>query len=112
MGGYADWLRQRRQLPAATGVPKPSAGTPEPQTQPTFSRSKLSFKERRELDALPSLIESFEAEIAAAHAVMTAADYYRQPGDVLARDQARLHDLEARLATAFNRWNTLEPGAG
>ena len=43
---------------------------------------------------------------------MTAADYYRQPGDVLARDQARLHDLEARLATAFNRWNTLEPGAG
>ena len=112
VGGYADWLRQRRQLPAATGVPKPSAGTPEPQTQPTFSRSKLSFKERRELDALPSLIESFEAEIAAAHAVMTAADYYRQPGDVLARDQARLHDLEARLATAFNRWNTLEPGAG
>ena len=112
VGGYADWLRQRRQLPAATGVPKPSAGTPEPQTQPTFSRSKLSFKERRELDALPSLIESFEAEIAAAHAVMAAADYYRQPGDVLARDQARLHDLEARLATAFNRWNTLEPGAG
>jgi len=112
VGGYADWLRQRRQLPAATGVPKPSAGTPEPQTQPTFSRSKLSFKERRELDALPSLIESFEAEIAAAHAVMTAADYYRQPGDVLARDQARLRDLEARLATAFTRWNTLEPGAG
>ena len=112
VGGYADWLRQRRPLPAATGVPKPSAGTPEPQTQPTFSRSKLSFKERRELDALPSLIESFEAEIAAAHAVMTAADYYRQPGDVLARDQARLRNLEARLATAFTRWNTLEPGAG
>ena len=112
VGGYADWLRQRRPLPAATGVPKPSAGTPEPQTQPTLSRSKLSFKERRELDALPSLIESFEAEIAAAHAVMTAADYYRQPGDVLARDQARLRNLEARLATAFTRWNTLEPGAG
>ncbi|MEX1075751.1 MAG: ATP-binding cassette domain-containing protein [Pirellulales bacterium] len=112
VGGYADWLRQRRPLPAATGVPKASAGTPEPQTQPTFSRSKLSFKERRELDALPSLIESFEAEIATAHAVMTAADYYRQPGDVLARDQARLRDLEARLATAFTRWNTLEPGAG
>lgn len=112
VGGYADWLRQRRQLPAANGIPKPSAGTPEPQTQPTFARSKLSFKERRELDALPSLIESFEAEIAAAHAVMTAADYYRQPGDVLARDQARLRDLEARLATAFTRWNTLEPGGG
>ena len=112
VGGYADWLRQRRPLPVATGVPKPSAGTPEPQTQPTLSRSKLSFKERRELDALPSLIESFEAEIAAAHEAMAAADYYRQPGDVLARDQARLRNLEARLATAFTRWNTLEPGAG
>ena len=112
VGGYADWLRQRRPLPVATGVPKPSAGTPEPQTQPTFSRSKLAFKERRELDALPSLIESFEAEIAAAHEAMAAADYYRQPGDVLARDQARLRNLEARLATAFTRWNTLEPGAG
>ena len=112
VGGYADWLRQRRPLPVATGVQKPSAGTPEPQTQPTLSRSKLSFKERRELDALPSLIESFEAEIAAAHEAMAAADYYRQPGDVLARDQARLRNLEARLATAFTRWNTLEPGAG
>ena len=112
VGGYADWLRQRRPLPVATGVPKPSAGTPEPQTQPTLSRSKLSFKERRELDALPSLIESFEAEIAAAHEAMAAADYYRQPGDVLARDQARLRNLEARLDTAFTRWNTLEPGAG
>jgi hypothetical protein len=43
---------------------------------------------------------------------MAAADYFRQPGDVLARDRSRLEDREQRLAAAFARWETLEPPAG
>ena len=105
VGGYADWLRQRSPLPEASR-PKPAAAKPEPPT-PVAPRKKLSFKEQRELDSLPARIESLEAEIAAAHAAMTAADYYRQPGDVLARDQARLRELETDLAAAFTRWESL-----
>jgi ATP-binding cassette subfamily F protein uup len=111
VGGYADWLRQRSPPPEASR-PKPTAARPEqPATAPTNpagpAKKKLSFKEQRELDSLPGRIESLEAEIAAAHAAMTAADYYRQPGDVLARDQARLRELEADLAAAFTRWESL-----
>jgi hypothetical protein len=42
---------------------------------------------------------------------MAEPEYFRQPGDLLARDQARLCDLEARLASAFARWEELEAGA-
>ncbi len=110
VGGYADWLRQRSPPPEAAR-PRPASAKPEPPT-PVAPRKKLSFKEQRELDSLPARIESLEAEIAAAHAAMTAADYYRQPGDVLARDQARLRELETDLAAAFARWESLDPGAG
>jgi hypothetical protein len=41
---------------------------------------------------------------------MADPDYYRQPGERLGRDQARLRDLESRLAAAFARWETLEGG--
>ncbi len=116
VGGYADWLRQRPP-PSESARPKPAAAKPQPSAPDTTSpagtaRKKLSFKEQRELDSLPQKIESLEAEITAAHAAMAEADYYRQPGDVLARDQARLRELEAEIATAFARWESLEPGTG
>ena len=42
---------------------------------------------------------------------MGAADYYRQPGDLLARDKTRLDDLQTRLDLAFARWEALEEPA-
>jgi hypothetical protein len=42
---------------------------------------------------------------------MAEPGYYKQAGDLLARDQARLSDLESRLAEAFARWEALDAGA-
>jgi ATP-binding cassette subfamily F protein uup len=56
------------------------------------------------------LIETLETETAALHAAMAEPGYFRQAGDLLARDQARLRDLESRLAEAFARWEALEGG--
>lgn len=42
---------------------------------------------------------------------MAAAEFYRQPGDVLARETARLQEEERRLAEAFARWESLEAGS-
>jgi ATP-binding cassette subfamily F protein uup len=108
IGGYGDWLRQRPEAPA---VPEPCV-TPEtrPAAGAASPRKKRSFKEQRELESLPAVIEAIEAETAALHAAMAAPDYYRQPGDLLARDQARLRDLQSRLAAAFVRWEALEAG--
>jgi ATP-binding cassette subfamily F protein uup len=110
VGGYTDWLRQRS--PRATHASASRSSTPEPRppaaTASPPRSAKRSFKEQRELAAIPALIESLETELVAMHATMAAAEYYRQPGDVLARDQERLRDLEARLREAFARWEALE----
>ena len=113
VGGYTDWLRQR-PAPAATVTPRApqvSAAAAPPSTADA-PKKKRSFKEQRELESLPAVIETLETEMAALHAAMAEPDYYRQAGDVLARDQARLCDLESRLAEAFARWEALEAGGG
>ncbi|MFM8893430.1 MAG: ATP-binding cassette domain-containing protein, partial [Planctomycetia bacterium] len=107
VGGYCDWLRQRPDEPAATRASAPAS---RPTTDPADTKRKRSFKEQRELESLPPLIETLETEVAALHAAMATPDYYRQSGELLARDQARLRDLESRLTAAFTRWETLEAG--
>ena len=112
VGGYTDWLRQRTAPPSSTaGRPTVAASRPPRGEQPPAAK-KRSFKEQRELESLPGLIETLEAEVATLHAAMATPEYFRQPGDVLAGDQARLRDLEARLAVAFERWEQLEAGGG
>jgi ABC transport system ATP-binding/permease protein len=115
VGGYTDWLRQRPEPPVTPAAREsPGAGAAAataPPPGPEAPRNKRSFKEQRELDSLPAVIESLEAETAAVHAAMAEPGYFRQPGDLLARDQARLRDLESRLAEAFARWEALEGGS-
>jgi len=111
VGGYSDWLRQRPQASAAPAPrPRAAAAAPHPPVEPAGTRKKRSFKEQRELEALPALIDALETELAALHAAMATPDYYRQPGDLITRDQDRLGDLESRLAAAFSRWEILEAG--
>jgi ATP-binding cassette subfamily F protein uup len=118
VGGYADWIRQRESS-ATQNLRPPSPTTkptPQPEPEPPLAAAptsqarttKRSFKEQREIEALPGIIDTLEVEIATVHAAMAEPDYFRQPGDVLATDQGRLRDLEARLRDAFTRWEALE----
>jgi ABC transport system ATP-binding/permease protein len=109
VGGHSDWLRQRPRPAVAAARPAASAARETP-AEPRAVRRKLAYKEQRELDSLPALIESLETELSALHAAMATPDYFRQPGTALARDQGRLRDLESRLTAAFGRWETLEAG--
>ncbi|MSR26951.1 MAG: ATP-binding cassette domain-containing protein [Planctomycetaceae bacterium] len=116
-GGYSDWIRQRKaaaklaDTKPAQASPQAAAGYATAATDAAARKRKLSFKEQKELAALPGLIETLETEMAALHAAMAAADYFRQAGDFLARDKTRLDDLKARLDAAFVRWETLEEPA-
>jgi ATP-binding cassette subfamily F protein uup len=111
VGGYTDWVRQRPAAPAPV-APSPSRPASQPPARADAPKKKLSFKEQRELEGLPALIEQLELEIGGLHATMAEPGYYRQSGDVLARDQARLRDLESRHGEAFSRWESLEAGGG
>jgi ATP-binding cassette subfamily F protein uup len=127
VGGYDDWLRQRAaQVAAAKSEPSSAresekassdngsvdksakATTAQSASAGEVAKRRPSFKERQERDALPGRIESFENEIAALHAAMGEADYFRQPAEKIAADAARLKQLEADLVVAYKRWEVLE----
>ena len=111
VGGYDDWLRQRGPVPTrgeAATAKRPAPPSAAPAAEPVAKKRKLSFKEQQELAGLPGVIEALEREIAELHAAMAKPDYYRQPGDVLAREQARLQEAERRLTETFVRWEALD----
>jgi ATP-binding cassette subfamily F protein uup len=101
-GGYSDWLRQR---PVALDSKINSKSTAAAREK---SRSKLSYKETRELEALPGEIEALEAEQNLLAAKMSAPEYYRQPPEALRADQARAAEIEALLIGKLERWEALE----
>ena len=111
VGGYTDWLRQRPKTSSASApkpaAPKsPSAAAPPPAAKP---RTKLSYKDQRELDALPQEIEALEREQADLTARMSTPDYHRQDGgQQLRSDSKRLEEIESLLLTKYARWEALE----
>lgn len=104
VGGYDDWLRQRK----AQGAKKSEAIVKEvAKPVATPSKKKLSYNEQRELNQLPEKIEKLENEIAALQEKIVAPEFY-QDKDASAKTLARLSALEADLEAAYARWEALE----
>ena len=107
VGGYSDWLRQR---PAPTIKPtsnKPAAVAAPPIVK-QMSASRLSSKEKRELDELPAKIERWEAEQTKLADQLSADGFYDGPKDQVLKLQQQLDALAQTLATAYARWEQLE----
>jgi ATP-binding cassette subfamily F protein uup len=100
-GGYADYLLQR---PASVVDPRPASVAKRGGSR----RIKLTYKETRELEALPGEIEALEAEQHALAAKMSAPDYFRQGPEALRADRARSAEIEALLMEKLERWHALE----
>jgi ABC transport system ATP-binding/permease protein len=106
-GGYDDYLRQR---PAEPVVTKPAPETPKKKSAET-SRPlvrRLTFKERRELEALPGRIEELEAQIETTHQAMADPSFYKKERDEISRARSKLEEIEQELAAAYDRWHALE----
>src|ERR1700753_1177479 len=114
VGGYSDWLRQRRRpAPEArpakadtrnTGSAKHRSPAP-PNDKP---RNKLSYKDQRELAALPDEIEALEREQTELSTAMSGADYHRRGVDKMREDRLRLAEIERLMTAKFARWESLE----
>ncbi|MFZ5949675.1 MAG: ATP-binding cassette domain-containing protein [Candidatus Rifleibacteriota bacterium] len=109
VGGYDEWLAERKEtiekarqakadLPAAPARKADSL---------TAKPTKLSFKEKQELQALPEIIETAEAEIAKLHDLLADPDFYRT-GENSKTVQLRLSQLETELDRCLHRWEELE----
>jgi ATP-binding cassette subfamily F protein uup len=68
----------------------------------------LTFKEARELEALPERISVLEMEQETLHLTLGDPNYYRTAKDAVAKLTARLVQLEQELAEAYRRWEELE----
>ncbi|MDP1899506.1 MAG: ATP-binding cassette domain-containing protein [Rubrivivax sp.] len=108
-GGYEDWKLQRERsrvlATAAASVPvaRPEAAGP----RPPPARGKLSYKEQRELDALPARIAALEAEQQAISARLASAELYKQEPQSAGALQARHDQIEAELMQSLERWEAL-----
>jgi len=114
VGGYADWLRQRRKqtkaaiagsrasAPAAKGAG--AATVPAPAAPP----KKLSYKEQRELEQLPHRIEVLESEHSQLQAKIASPEFYKEGSEGIAKALARATAVDAELLAVYARWDELE----
>ena len=123
-GGVQDWLlqSQRARTAQAAQAPKPD-GTPgdgkppAPAKQPrsdtaTSVKRKLSYKEQRELEGLPALIDALEAEQTALRAELADTGIYQRDAQRAAALHARDAAIEDELMQALDRWEALGAIAG
>jgi ATP-binding cassette subfamily F protein uup len=109
VGGYSDWVAQRpAPPPTPDGTASPGRAASRPVRTP---KARLTFKETRELDALPSRIEALEREQHELTARMADAGYHRQGAERIKADRARAGEIERLLEEAFERWNALDEKA-
>ncbi len=107
VGGYADWLRQR---PAAPSASRPGAEPTPPGRATTPRRKKLSYRDARELEALPGHVEALEERVATLTEELGDPALYQADADpaIPARHNRRLAEIEAELEAAYGRWEALE----
>ena len=105
VGGYDDWLRQRK---LKSEQPAQQAGAEKP-AQKTGS-NKLSYKDQRELDALPGKIEKLEHELEQLRQQMAAPEFFKRQKQEIVALKSQLQDTEQKLNECYRRWEQLESG--
>ena len=118
-GGLQDWLAQSARWQAQQA---PEAGAQVPATDKNLDKNepnrssdgreqlqkkKLSYKEQRELEALPGHIEALEAEQAGIRAALADGTLYQSNLQEAIALQARDAAIDDELTAALERWETL-----
>lgn len=112
-GDYEDVLayqkRQQNQVKAVETVQKSVKPVEEKPVELSSSSSKkLSYKEKRELELLPALIETLDAELSALQQQVNDPQFFRQSAEYTQKALNQLHETESKLAHAYERWEQLE----
>jgi len=111
-GGYEDWKLQRERARSLreAAAPKPviDKAKPAPEAAAAATKKrKLSYKEQRELDELPGLIEALEAEQKELSDLLAKADFYTSDPKRAAEAQTRHARIDDELTDALARWEEL-----
>jgi ABC transport system ATP-binding/permease protein len=115
VGGYEDWIRQRLAEKASAGGSRSARPAPAKAEKPKTTKievkaakKKLSYKEQRELEALPQTIERLESEQRTLGERIANPDFYKEPADAITQALARVDDLQRELTAVYARWGELD----
>jgi ATP-binding cassette subfamily F protein uup len=113
VGGYSDWLRQRAEPPVPVAKDSQPVKSLPSAAEPKKSAAKrLSYKDQRELDQMPTRIAQLEGEQTEVQQRLADPELYRRDPAAMKTLSARLQALEAELSTAYARWEALETQRG
>ena len=106
IGGYDDWVRQRK---THTFESKTSENSPaKPKSAQQSQTKKLTYKEKTELEELPVQIELMEADLDKLQKRLAMPDFYKQANEDIIKTNEQLATLQAGLEHAYQRWEKLE----
>ena len=117
-GSVQDWLTQSRRsrdlanatasnaAPAAASASKASAERAPEEVKPA-AKKKLSYKDQRELEQLPELIASLEAEQKSIQDALSDGKLYSSDAAKATALHAREGEIETALMDALERWEVL-----
>lgn len=107
VGGYSDWQHYRPKTEPI--VKKEPSVDKIAQKRPKTVKLKLTYKENKELEALPEHLMQLEAQRDELISAMNAPDYYSSHGaqDIKQQTEA-LQNLETEISQGYQRWEELE----
>jgi ATP-binding cassette subfamily F protein uup len=104
VGGYSDWLQQRKTPASLTSQPGAANKAENRKAAP----AKMTYKDARDLELLPKEIEALEQQQTELTTKMSAPDYHRVGTEQMKTDRATAEKLERELEKKFERWAELE----
>jgi ATP-binding cassette subfamily F protein uup len=113
VGGYSDWIRHGHKLAETENIAARDAKKRDAvERKKNRNKTKLSYKDQRELDQLPAQIEKLESEVSVIQAKIATAEFYSQDQDAVQEVLKALRDAEILLEQHIDRWGELESGQG
>ncbi|MCP5213833.1 MAG: ATP-binding cassette domain-containing protein [Pseudomonadales bacterium] len=114
VGDYSNWAQKGGKLKFENNS-SPTTQTAKQNAQPAAAipapveaKKKLSYKDQRELDNLPALIERLEQEQSALEQQISTPEFYQAERDQIDNTLAALKDTQVKLEQAYQRWDELE----
>ncbi len=110
IGGYSDCRSVLDAREKATVIEAPKKEVPPiaKKTELTPKVRRLSYKENKELEAMPKLIEDLENEIQELDALFCSADYAKSSPEEQKKSNERYSSCLQELEKAYARWEELE----
>ncbi|WP_316368048.1 ATP-binding cassette domain-containing protein [Candidatus Thiodiazotropha sp. CDECU1] len=108
VGGYSDWEAYARAGQSTGSRAKDKPAVKSAPQRPKKKSEKLSYKDQRELDALPQRIEALELQLDDLQTRLADPDLYRTQGDRVGELQLQMSEVQQELDQAYERWEILE----